>query len=142
MQDSTALGKVGTRRDARRYKEVYQLVLKVYQGSNQMLPSTLALPWGTYTFRHEFHTADLEPQCTTLKIHVTSTNTVFKGLYPTQCSHSPPSVNPDWLTAILFSQIPNLSLHAPLPLASTLPTPAVKRGKCFLCLHIKSPRRI
>lgn len=102
----------------------------------------MSLPWGTYTFWHEFHIADLEPQCTTLKIHVTSTNTLFKGPYPTQCSHSPPSVNPGWLTAILFSQIPNLSLHAPLLLASTLPTPAVKHRKCFLCLHIKSPRRI
>lgn len=30
----------------------------------------------------------------------------------------------------------------PLLLASTLPTPAVKHRKCFLCLHIKSPRRI
>lgn len=40
VQDSTALGKVGTRRDVRRYKKVYQLVLKVYQRSDQMLPST------------------------------------------------------------------------------------------------------
>lgn len=69
-------------------------------------------------------------------------NTLFKGPYPTQCSHSPRSVNPGWLTAVLFSQIPNLSLHVPLPLASTLPTPAAERGKCFLCLRIKSPRRI
>lgn len=76
------------------------------------------------------------------KIHDASTNTLFRVPCPTQCSHSPRSANPGWLTATLFSQIPHLSLHAPLPLASTLPTPAAEHGKCFLCLRIKSPRRI